>query len=64
MVETVRQLCIESHTVTDEENTSFTMIQGKDYLTTIPKHDDISITVFSRYWVKAPKHKFVKLENY
>lgn len=63
MVDTVRQLCIESIEIVDSEGTRFKIEQGKDYLTTIPEYHDDNIILFSRYWVSVPKKNFVVKET-
>jgi hypothetical protein len=51
-MQTFHRICIQDHTVTDQEGTSFTVERGKEYLTSA--EDKGSVVVFSRYWVPVP----------
>jgi hypothetical protein len=57
-MEVKRRLCLQDHTVTDREGTSFTIERGKEYTTSaaIDKYGDVM--VFSRYWVRVPANIF------
>lgn len=51
-MKTFNRICIEDHTITDREGTSFTLRRAKEYTTSGER--DGSVLVFSQYWVRAP----------
>ena len=61
MAKIVEQLCIKSWEISAENGDHFKVVQGKTYTTTVPS-DSEYVTVFSNYWVKAPKENFVVSE--
>lgn len=63
MVDVVKQLCIKSYEVTAENGDYFKAQQGREYTTTKPAVDKDTVTVFSNYWVPAPKENFVPVEQ-
>lgn len=62
MVNVVKQLCIKGWEITAENGDYWKAEQGKTYTTTVPDEKPY-VTVFSRYWVKAPKENFVLCEK-
>jgi len=62
MVDIVKQLCIKSFEIKAQNGDCFKAKQGKEYTTTVPNSDDKTITVFSNFWVSAPKDNFVLVE--
>ena len=62
MVETVKQLCIESFEVEAENGDYFKAQQGKEYTTTFPDNDG-NVVVLSNFWVTVPANHFVIVET-
>lgn len=58
----IKQLCIKSYKVVDDDGTEWTAKQGKIYTTSPPIAGNPDITVFSQYWVRVPKDHFVVAE--
>lgn len=52
-MKTWRRICIHTYTVTDQDGVSFTLEQGREYLTS-GVLDDNRVMVFSSYWVSVP----------
>jgi len=62
MAAVVEQLCIKSSEVIAENGDYCKIEQGKIYTTTTPRSDSDTVTVFSNFWVRAPKDNFVRRE--
>jgi len=62
MVETVKQLCIESFEIEAENGDYFKAQQGEEYTTTFPDNDG-NVVVFSNFWVTVPATNFVIVET-
>ncbi len=62
MVDIVQQICIKSFEIKAQNGDHFKAKQGKEYTTTVPSNSNKTITVFSNFWVPAPKANFVLVE--
>jgi hypothetical protein len=62
-MKTIKQLCIKSYEITAKNGDYFKAYQGKEYITSLPKIGEDTVTVFSSYWVNAPKDHFVPVER-
>lgn len=52
-MKTFKRVCLEAHTVRDQEGTEFTIERAKEYTTSAERADG-TVMVFSRYWVRVP----------
>ena len=50
---TFQRICIQDHTIRDQEGTEFTLRRAKEY-TTSAEREDGTVMVFSQYWVRVP----------
>lgn len=55
-MKTWKGICLEEHTITDKEGTSFTLERGKEY--DLGAEIEGQRMVFSRYWVTVPSELF------
>ena len=63
MVDTVQQMCVKKFEITAENGDHWECNQGDKFTTTKPKRGKPNITVFSNFWIPAPKKNFILVEK-
>lgn len=63
-MKTLQQLCIESVGIAAKNGDHCILRQGEYYMTSVPSEDSEDVTVFTNFWVKAPKKCFVPAEGW